>query len=448
MKKNILTKGIALSICAVLIIAVCPVQAAEIDETDDNIICAVDKGESHGTIETAVEAEFGKSYTASWTKDTYRTNHYIKIEVPQRGIVNIKTTKPEVDGKYAKLDVNCYDTNGGLVWSTGSWTSVDDALNYYSWGIGLEKGTYYLTLKPDFYITSGTVSSTYTINYEDKQYTELEPDESVAEATVMDLGYMYKGYANSDGGYDGEKYDYYKVYLESGNKYRLYFGNYAKLDYSFRLSLKDPNGEDVYNGYSKVTSDIAKYVDSTGNNYVDFPIDTTGNYMLCVESDTFGKQFDYTMGVYKFNSAGNLIVPLEAGPAGSMYRLYNPNSGEHFYTANIGEGNSLIEGGWSGEGIAWTAPTSSNTPVYRLYSSGTGDHHYTTNAAEKDMLVNVGWKYEGVGWYSADSGTPVYRVFNPFATGAGSHHYTTSAAERDQLVAAGWKNEGVGWYGQ
>ena len=34
----------------------------------------------------------------------------------------------------------------------------------------------------------------------------------------------------------------------------------------------------------------------------------------------------------------------------NMYRLYNPNSGEHFYTANAGERNHLISIGWYGTG--------------------------------------------------------------------------------------------------
>lgn len=38
-----------------------------------------------------------------------------------------------------------------------------------------------------------------------------------------------------------------------------------------------------------------------------------------------------------------------------MYRLYNPNSGEHFYTANSAERDNLKRLGWSLEGVAWYA---------------------------------------------------------------------------------------------
>ena len=129
-----------------------------------------------------------------------------------------------------------------------------------------------------------------------------------------------------------------------------------------------------------------------------------------------------------------------------MYRLYNSYTGEHFYTASAHERDFLKKSLWHDEGVAWTAPGTSSTPVYRLYNPNTGDHHYTTSAHERDMLSSVGWSAEGVGWYSDDGHrVPLYRVYTPNAR-TGAHHYTTSAAERDQLVLAGWHNEGIGWY--
>lgn len=132
----------------------------------------------------------------------------------------------------------------------------------------------------------------------------------------------------------------------------------------------------------------------------------------------------------------------------AMYRLYNPNSGEHFYTKSREERNSLIHVGWNYEGYGWIAPVK-GTPVYRLYNPNAGDHHYTKNKAERDHLLKVGWKDEGTGWYSNEDGkqkTPLYRQYNPNAS-SGTHNYTTNKNENDQLVKAGWKSEGIGWYG-
>ncbi len=131
----------------------------------------------------------------------------------------------------------------------------------------------------------------------------------------------------------------------------------------------------------------------------------------------------------------------------SMYRLYNPNSGEHFYTADVNEKDNLVYVGWKYEGIGWTAPATSDKPVYRLYNQNGGEHHYTLDASERDFLVSLGWKFEDIGWYSADtSGIPLYRQYNPNAF-ANNHNYTADKSENDWLVSLGWKAEGIGWYG-
>jgi hypothetical protein len=84
--------------------------------------------------------------------------------------------------------------------------------------------------------------------------------------------------------------------------------------------------------------------------------------------------------------------------------------------------------------------------VYRLYNPNAGDHHYTASTSERDHLKKVGWRYEGIGWYSDDAkGVRVYRQYNPNAK-AGAHNYTTSKSENDYLVKVGWRAEGVGWY--
>ena len=86
--------------------------------------------------------------------------------------------------------------------------------------------------------------------------------------------------------------------------------------------------------------------------------------------------------------------------------------------------------------------------MYRVYNPNAGDHHYTLNEAERDYLITVGWRDEGIGWYSPDDGDAcevfLYRLYNPNAV-AGAHHYAMSAGERDMLAAAGWVYEGTCW---
>lgn len=140
----------------------------------------------------------------------------------------------------------------------------------------------------------------------------------------------------------------------------------------------------------------------------------------------------------------SLTVTASEASAATLLRVYNPNSGEHHYTANVNERNHLVKVGWRNEGTAWQTPTKGNA-VYRLYNPNNGgDHHYTMNANEKNHLVKVGWRYEGIAWQSGGS-TPVYRLYNPNAK-TGTHHYTLHAYEKDNLVRAGWRYEGIGFY--
>lgn len=131
-----------------------------------------------------------------------------------------------------------------------------------------------------------------------------------------------------------------------------------------------------------------------------------------------------------------------------MFRLFNPNTGEHFYTGSEEERDSLVAVGWNYEGVAWNAPVRGGEPVYRCFNPNSGDHHYTMSREETVNLMAAGWNYEGVAWNSAaaDGNVPQYRLYNPNAQ-CGIHHYTSSTEERDYLVNLGWIFEGIGWYG-
>ena len=162
-----------------------------------------------------------------------------------------------------------------------------------------------------------------------------------------------------------------------------------------------------------------------------------------VATEDWGKQITEI----KKGSTGNITLYAKWTQTVSMMRLYNPYTGEHFYTSDTIEFDNLVALGWKDEGIGWVAPETSNTPVYRLYNPNSGDHHYTTSADERDSLTKVGWRDEEIGWYSDDNkGVALYRQYNPNAT-VGTHNYTTSKDENDKLVKAGWRSEGISWYG-
>ncbi|WP_280737054.1 MULTISPECIES: trypsin-like serine protease [unclassified Enterococcus] len=130
-----------------------------------------------------------------------------------------------------------------------------------------------------------------------------------------------------------------------------------------------------------------------------------------------------------------------------VYRVYNPNSGAHFFTIKDAEVLDLEKLGWRYECTAWFSP-SIGDDVHRLYNPSNGGHFFTSNTGEKDNLVKAGWRYEGVSWKSNRSKTaPVYRVYNPNGRSGYQHHYTYDVNEKNNLVKSGWKDEGIAWYG-
>ena len=164
-------------------------------------------------------------------------------------------------------------------------------------------------------------------------------------------------------------------------------------------------------------------------------------YVTKAAEHTYSGNFDETCNVCGEQTRS---ADMETTP---MYRLYNPNSGEHFYTGSVEERDMLVEAGWQYEGIAWNAPIHEGAPVYRVFNPNSGDHHYTMSMDEVKMLTDLGWIYEGVAWNSAsEDHIPQFRLYNPNAD-CGSHHYTSSVEERDFLVKEGWIFEGIGWYG-
>ncbi len=142
----------------------------------------------------------------------------------------------------------------------------------------------------------------------------------------------------------------------------------------------------------------------------------------------------------------NQVMLLEENQ--TIFRLYNLWSGEHLFTGNLEEIQSLLKTGWwKMEGEAWKAPNASAWPVYRVMDPITLEHFYTMDEGEYNSLQARGFQGEGIGFYSASfDQEPLYRLFNPNAL-FGAHHYTADPNEREVLLSQGWKDEGIAWYG-
>ena len=232
---------------------------------------------------------------------------------------------------------------------------------------------------------------------------------------------------------------------------------------------KDGNGSDIETeeieldgvtdlGQGTVRTKYGDY-EYTGKNRCPSPI-------VEVDGRTLVKDVDYTLE-YQNNKdigTGTIIVTGIGNYEGTLtctfriverqdesipiYRVFNPRTGEHFYTKHLAERDACIKYGWNAEGIAWYAPEDSDTPVYRVMNpNNKSEHHYTSSLKEKNWLVKLGWNDEGIAFYSrTGGGVPVYRLYHPIQR-TGNHHYTTSKGEYDYIAEnEGWNQEGVCFY--
>ena len=111
----------------------------------------------------------------------------------------------------------------------------------------------------------------------------------------------------------------------------------------------------------------------------------------------------------------------------SVYRFYNPNSGEHFYTTNQ---NEVTTGqGWRNEGTGFLMLKdyiASSTPIYRCYIPSNNLHFISNDFnCEATGITNEGTY--GYLYSSQLPGTlPVYRCYN---TTSGDHLITANSSE-------------------
>lgn len=140
--------------------------------------------------------------------------------------------------------------------------------------------------------------------------------------------------------------------------------------------------------------------------------------------------------------------------------------GDHFYTTNTAEREKAIADlDYTDESIACylfkevsVAGVSANTVAfYRLYNQETGDHFYTTSLAERTYALTIGYQddeychiYEsepsgcmsiaGYIFPTKVAGTvEFYRLYNPEN---GDHFYTISEPERAHALTIGYQDDG------
>ena len=246
--------------------------------------------------------------------------------------------------------------------------------------------------------------------------------------------YIYSDYIETPDyaitGLDTTNFRYYEYTNDSGRFFRFTHNCYHLISNDFRSKVIAPDC--INRGYTYY--ECKKCGESFKANYTS----PTGIHAYTDDKDA-------SCNVCGFIREIKEEPPKPVVKSVPMFRMYDPNGGEHFYTGSTEERDFLISAGWQYEGVGFNFPVTGR-PVYRLYDEKTGEHLYTMSNPEMNSLLKAGWNYEGVAFNSAgDDEVPQYRLHNPNAT-RGAYHFTGSTEERDILIAAGWEYQGIGFY--
>lgn len=395
-----------------------------------------------------------QTYTASAAEA--RDDIWYRFELKQAGPVKICLTS--VGQAWGEWEVSLYDA---------SRRDDDDIFEYEAHtrngshetvSMGLAAGTYYLEIEgdDDDYRRGATYGLQVVHSADSSWETELNDGPRVADS--LTLGSAVKAttlYVDDDDDDrddfdddddwddddDDEDEDWFKLVLKGGARVKLSFSNDTRSRGGWNVQVFS---ERDFRS-SRALYSMRHRASGSGFESEELSLGA-GTYYVKVDPSVGTTGLGYTLAVREAESSGGDDAQRPQG--GEMHRLYNRYTGEHFYTSDDDEFESLKRAGWTDEGRGWVAPESGDE-VWRLYNPYVqgGDHHYTMDRNEYDTLATMGWRKEGLGWYSAPKGggEPVYRQYNPYAT-TGTHNYTTSTHERDVLMAAGWKDEGIAWY--
>ena len=126
-----------------------------------------------------------------------------------------------------------------------------------------------------------------------------------------------------------------------------------------------------------------------------------------------------------------------------MYRAYNPNADYHFFTTAYPEFANAVAAGYRDETTGRTGFCVPNTQVtgsvviFRMYNPNTGRHYYSVGAGEREQLKSIGWVYEkdegSIYTTQIFGSTEIFKLYNK---NSGVHLYTESAATKDAILAA------------
>ena len=179
----------------------------------------------------------------------------------------------------------------------------------------------------------------------------------------------------------------------------------------------------------------------------------SGNLLAIADTDAASDCGSNTGAVYIYETTKNVSDELI-----NIYRFTNKGCGSYFFTNSTADVDFILdhlENIYDYDGAqftCYTAPINGTSPLYRFYSKYEGTHFYTAEEGEKNFVMNdLGefYDYEGVMCYvdkeSDEYNIPVYRFYHDAQPQF--HVYTQSEIEEQQWMSAPDSiYEGIGFY--
>lgn len=127
-----------------------------------------------------------------------------------------------------------------------------------------------------------------------------------------------------------------------------------------------------------------------------------------------------------------------------LYRVYNPNDGDHYFTTDKDEPSKLVQLGWRAEGAPYKVvaaeidESGTVTAAKRHHAFGTAIWSAYNPYTGEYLLAE-----EDVKFFTMQNGSQdVVRVYNPYTTGPA--HLYTDADEAAGLTLLGWRLDNDG----
>ncbi len=241
------------------------------------------------TVGDAIEMKSGQWVKRAWTKNNDDLNCYNKFVLSSRGYITFAMKKvTDDDGRSSACDLVLYDVNGKKVWSCNTEPLVEDSFNdTVEYKIGLDKGTYYMNLDPQFYVESGMIETEYKYTFTKSDNWEIESNDDASKATSLTLGQKYNA-VYCEESYASNYRDYYKFKLTKGKEYTVTIYNYSELDEGTTIvDFYDADNDEFYpdnknSGSAKVWT---------------FKAGKSGTYYLLLDNDGNSKPVEYQVKV-------------------------------------------------------------------------------------------------------------------------------------------------------